>query len=56
MREFLEELRDHWDDGYYWADRQLLLAVLVALCAGAISLGFTYLELRMKGAMGDVGD
>lgn len=45
MRDFLDELRAHWDDGYWWADRQLLLAVLCALAAGTIGLAMKVLEL-----------
>ena len=48
MSDFLAELREHWDDGYWWADRQLLLAVLAALATGIVGLGFAYLEARVR--------
>lgn len=44
MRELLADLREHWDDGYWWADRQLLLATLVAIIAGTLGLLFAVLE------------
>lgn len=52
MSDFLAELREHWDDGYWWADRQLLLAVVVALIAGTIELMFVYLKTRVTAAAG----
>lgn len=55
MSEFLSELRDHWSDGYWWADHQLELAVLVAVLAGTIELVFAYLKLRMTRAMAVAG-
>jgi len=48
VSDFLAELREHWDDGYWWADRQLLLAVLAALATGIVGLGFAYLEARVR--------
>ena len=51
MTDFLSELREHWNDGYWWADRQLLLAVLVALATGIIGLGFAFLEARVRAAV-----
>jgi hypothetical protein len=51
MAELIEEMREHWRDGYWWADRQLLLAVVVGLVGGVLSLAFKYCELRMTQAM-----
>ena len=51
MSDFLSELREHWDDGYWWADRQLLLAVLAALATGIVGLVFAFLETRMRAAV-----
>lgn len=48
MSDFLSELREHWSDGYWWADRQLLLAILAALATGVVGLLFTYLEARVR--------
>jgi hypothetical protein len=56
MPELWQELREHWDDGYWWADRQLLLAVLVALAAGTIGLVFKTLELLMTRAIAGAPD
>lgn len=47
-RDFLRELRDNYDDHYWWARHQALQAALVALIVGAIGLAFTYLETRIK--------
>jgi hypothetical protein len=47
VSEFLAELREHWDDGYWWADRQVLLAIVVALIAGSLELVFVYLKARI---------
>lgn len=51
MREFLDELREHWDDGYWWADRQLLLAVLVCVATGLLELALTYLKARITASV-----
>jgi hypothetical protein len=51
LRELAEELRENWDNGYWWADHQLLQAALVGVVLGALSLLFKYLELRMTHAM-----
>lgn len=50
MSDFLSELREHWNDGYWWADRQLLLAILAAIATGLIGLLFAYLETRVRAA------
>jgi hypothetical protein len=46
--EFLRELRENWDDHYWWARHQALQAAVVAIVVGAIGLMFTWLETRMK--------
>jgi ABC-type Fe3+ transport system permease subunit len=48
VSDFLSELREHWSDGYWWADRPLTLAVLAAFLTGAIGLVFAFLEARMR--------
>ena len=48
MLELLREALEHWDDGYWWADRQLLLAVLAALLTGTIALAFKAAELALE--------
>jgi hypothetical protein len=56
MSELLAELREHWDDGYWWADRQLLLAALCALAAGIIGLAMKILEAYALRAINGVPD
>jgi hypothetical protein len=53
VSEFFAELREHWDDGYWWADRQLLLAILVAVLAGTLELVFVYLKARILRAVAE---
>jgi hypothetical protein len=48
VRDFARELRENWDDHYWWARHQALQAALVALVVGAIGLLFTYLEARVR--------
>lgn len=48
FREFVDELRDNWDDHYWWARHQGLQIALLAIVSGAIGLLFTYLEERVK--------
>ena len=50
MREFFEELREHWDDAYWWADRQLLLAIALGLVAGVLDLFFVWLKIKIAAA------
>jgi hypothetical protein len=50
LQNFLAELRDHWDDGYWWADRQLLLTALIFVAAGAFDLAVHYGKLRITQA------
>jgi hypothetical protein len=48
LRDFLADLRENWDDHYWWARHQVLQAALVAILVGTISLLFTFLEARVK--------
>jgi hypothetical protein len=48
FREFLEEVRDRWDDPYWWADHPTLRVALLSIIAGTIGLLFTWLETRIK--------
>lgn len=48
LREFVAELRDNWDDHYWWTRHQALQAVLIAIAVGAIGLLFTILETRVR--------
>jgi hypothetical protein len=51
LRELAGELRERWNDGYFWADHQVLQAVIAAVALGLIGLAFKWLELRMVQAM-----
>lgn len=48
LREFLADVRENWDDDYWWARHQVLRATLIAIVMGAISLFFTWLETRIQ--------
>lgn len=48
MRNFLDELREHWDDGYWWADRQILLAIVLGLIGLAFFTMRLLLERRLR--------
>jgi hypothetical protein len=50
-REFFAELREHWDDSYWWADHPALRVLLLSLIAAAVELSRRYLELRLARAM-----
>lgn len=47
VREYLEDLRDHWDDAYWRADHPEVMAVTLALVTGALGLMFAYLQARI---------
>lgn len=48
MFDRLRDMWEHRDDGYWWADHQLELAILVALAAGSIGLMFKWAELAIE--------
>lgn len=50
IRELLDELRDNWDDPYWWADHQALQAALLAVLVGVIDLFFVYAKVRVQRA------
>ncbi len=52
MADFWRDLRDHWDDHYWWLDHQLLMAILLAL----VGLLFHGLHLWMDRAWGVKAD
>ena len=47
IREYLEDLRDHWDDHYWHARHPEVMAVMLAVLTGAIGLLFAWLQARM---------
>lgn len=51
LREAFEELPDHWDDSYWWADRWWLQILVAGALAAMIDVGSHYLKLSMTRAM-----
>lgn len=50
MVDFLKELREHWNDQYWWLDHQALRVALLAAMSGAIGLLFVYLQVKVEQA------
>lgn len=50
LRELWQELREHWDDRYWWADHLELRAALIAVITGLIGLVFAWFETRIRSA------
>jgi hypothetical protein len=48
LRDFLRDLRENWDDHYWWARHQALYAIMIGIAAGVVSLLFAWLETRVK--------
>jgi hypothetical protein len=48
MSDFLDDFRANWDNSYWWADHQLLMAGLI----GVIGLAIHALHLLMERAWG----
>lgn len=48
MREFLTELRERWDDKYFWLDHPELRVAIIATISGAIGLLFLWAQLEMR--------
>jgi hypothetical protein len=48
VREYLEELRENWDDPYWRADHPEVVAAMIAIVTGAISLIFTTIDLLIR--------
>jgi hypothetical protein len=48
MKEWLEDLRDHWDDAYWHADHPEVKAILIAIITALIGLLFAWLQVRME--------
>lgn len=48
LRDFLQELRENWDDHYWWARHQFLSIAVVSLISGLFGLLFAYLEERVR--------
>lgn len=51
MQEFLEEVKDNWNNAYWWADHQWLMAIGMGVILGGISFTFKYGELKMEQRM-----
>jgi hypothetical protein len=48
MREYLEDLRENWDDAYWRADHPEVIAVVIAVLTGVLGLAFVWVEIRMR--------
>lgn len=48
VTELLRELRERWDDPYWWADHQALRITLLSLLSGVLGLLFVYLDAKLK--------
>lgn len=48
MKDFLDELKLHWDDAYWWADRQWMLLILLTGFASITGVLQKYCELKME--------
>lgn len=47
-REKLAELRDHWDDSYWWADHPTLRIAILSVVSGIVGLVFLWAQLELK--------
>jgi len=47
MDDWFEELREHWQDRYWWIDHPELSAILLAIAGGLIELTFAWLRLLL---------
>ena len=50
-REFFEDLRQNWDNTYWWADKQWLMYIILCSILMVYELATSYLKLRMRLAM-----
>lgn len=48
LQDQLRDLRDHWDDRYWWADHAELRAALIAIITGILGLMFAWLQLTLE--------
>lgn len=48
MKEFLDEIKLNWNNGYWWADHQWLLYILLAGFASATGVVQKYIEIQME--------
>jgi hypothetical protein len=48
LSEQLSELRDHWDDSYWWADHPELRALVIGIITGLLGLLFAWLQLSLE--------
>jgi hypothetical protein len=56
VREFIDEVRNNWDDHYWWADHQWLMYILLCSILFVYELGTTYFKLRLKLKMTPLGE
>jgi len=48
IKQYLEDLRDKWDDQYWHADHPEVKAALIAIVTGLIGLLFAWLEAKLQ--------
>jgi hypothetical protein len=48
MSDYLQDLRDNWDNAYWRADHPEVFAVLAAVLTGLIGLAFVWIEMRIR--------
>jgi len=48
LRDFWQEIRDHWDDHYWWMRHPELQIMLLSVISGVIGLLFAWLETRIR--------
>jgi hypothetical protein len=48
VREWIDDLRDHWDDSYWHADHPEVKMTLIAIITGLLGLLFAWLEAKIQ--------
>lgn len=51
IKEYIEDVRLHWDDAYWWADHQIEQTIIACVAIGIIGLAFKYAELSLERTM-----
>jgi hypothetical protein len=46
MRDYLDDLKQNWNDAYWRADHPEVMAAVVAILTGVIGLFFAWLEIN----------
>jgi hypothetical protein len=48
LEEWLEDLRENWDDPYWRADHPEVQALIVAVVTGLVGLAFAWFEILLQ--------